>query len=61
MHEFVWPNHLWFMILTSRTELFVNFKRVELEPRKWFVSNSSRVSSRINSYRVESSSDKFDL
>jgi len=46
--------------LTSRTELLVNFKRVELELKKEFVSNSSRVSSRTNSYRVESSSDRFD-
>jgi hypothetical protein len=46
--------------LTSRVELFVNFKRAELEFEKRFVSNSSRVSSRTNSYRVESSSDEFD-
>ena len=50
--------------LTSRTELFVNFKRAELELKKKFVSNSSRVSSRVssrtNSYRVESSSGRFD-
>jgi len=39
--------------LTSRTELFVNFKRIELEFKKRLVSNSSRVSSRTNSYRVE--------
>lgn len=48
------------MILTSWIELFVNFKRVELEPKKWFVSKSSWVSSRTNSYRLELSSDKFD-
>jgi len=46
--------------LTSRTELFVNFKRAELELKNRFVSNSSRVSSRTNFYRVESNSDKFD-
>jgi len=46
--------------LTNRTELFVNFKRAELELKKRFVSNSSWVSSRTNSYRVESSSGRFD-
>jgi len=46
------------MNLTNRTELFVNFKRAELKFKKKIVS--SRVSSRTNSYRVESSSDRFD-
>jgi len=39
--------------LTSRTKLFVNVKGAELELKKRFVSNSSRVSSRVDSYRVE--------
>jgi len=42
--------------LTSRTELFVNFKRAELELKKEFVSNSSWT----NSHWVESSSKEFD-
>jgi len=46
--------------LTSRTELFMNYKRAEFELKKRFVLNSSRVSSRTNSYGIESSSDRFD-
>jgi len=41
------------MNITSKTELFVNFKRAELELKKMFVLNSSQVLSRTNSYRVE--------
>jgi len=48
------------MNLTSRTELFVNVKRVELELKNKFVSNSSRVSSWTNSYQVEPSLDEFE-
>jgi len=46
--------------LSSRTKLFVNFKRAELELQKRFVSNSSRISSQTNSYRVEPRRFQFD-
>jgi len=39
--------------LTSRVELFVNFKQAKLQFEKRFVSNSSRVSNRANSYWVK--------
>ena len=45
--------------LTSRTELFVKIKRVELKLKKRFVSNSNWVSSWADYYRVELSSDEF--
>jgi hypothetical protein len=45
--------------LTNRTELLANFKQAELELKKEFMSNSSRVTSRTNSYRIESNSDRF--
>jgi len=53
---------IWFdeLNLTSRVELFVNFKRTELELNIRFISKSSQVLSRTNSYQVESSSDEFD-
>jgi len=53
----IWANE---MNLKSRTELFVNFKRAELELKKIFVSNSSRVLSWTNSYRVELGRVRFD-
>lgn len=53
----IWTNEL---NLTSWIELFANFKRTELELKKKSVSNSNRVSSWTNPYRVESSSYRFD-